>query len=154
MSLVFITWLLGALLIFILVVLVVFYRQNISLKKNTIGLDNRIQSNDILILQIQSSIAELSVIIEQQKSATIEQQNDNVQVSKQLEYRIKTQQQQITKQQEAFEQFQNQQPEDKLYSRAFKLAELGADIEEIMRECDIPRAEADMLMSMHHKRLK
>jgi ferritin-like metal-binding protein YciE len=120
----------------------------------TKSLDNRIQSNDILTMQLQSTLADLSVNIEQQKSASIEQQNDNIQVSKQLEYRIKTQQQQITKQQEVFEQLQNQQPEDKLYSRAVKLAELGADIEEIMRECDIPRAEADMLMSMRQKRIK
>lgn len=112
------------------------------------------QTNDILIMQIQSSLADLSANMQQQKSVNIEQQNDNVQVSKQLEYRIKTLQQQIAQQQQVFEQFQNQQPEDKLYSRAFKLAELGADIEEIMRECDIPRAEAEMLMSMHHKRKK
>ena len=29
----------------------------------------------------------------------------------------------------------------------------GADIEEIMRECDIPRAEADMLLAVHRQKL-
>ncbi|MFT5755311.1 MAG: putative membrane protein YhiD involved in acid resistance [Alteromonadaceae bacterium] len=154
MSLVFITWLLGALLIFTLVVLIVLSKQNKNLKISNTNINHSMQTNDILIMQIQSSLADLSANMQQQKSVNIEQQNDNVQVSKQLEYRIKTLQQQIAQQQQVFEQFQNQQPEDKLYSRAFKLAELGADIEEIMRECDIPRAEAEMLMSMHHKRKK
>jgi len=154
MSLVSITWLLGALLIFNLLVLIILSRQNNKLKLRVTNLDSHMETNDILVMQLQSSLTSLTLEVEQQKSAEIEQQNDNVQISKQLEYRIKTLQQQMTQQQELFEQAQNQQPEDKLYSRAFKLAELGADIEEIMRECDIPRAEAEMLMSMHQKRIK
>lgn len=42
-------------------------------------------------------------------------------------------------------------PEAKIYSRAVKMIELGADLEEIMRECEIPRAEAELLLSLHHK---
>jgi hypothetical protein len=61
-------------------------------------------------------------------------------------------QQQISSQEQTVEQIQAQQPEDKLYSRAFKLVELGADIEEVMKECEIPRAEAEMLLSVHQKK--
>ena len=42
-------------------------------------------------------------------------------------------------------------PDAKIYSRAVKMIELGADIDEIMRECEIPKAEADLLLSLHQK---
>ena len=38
-----------------------------------------------------------------------------------------------------------------MYTRAAKLVASGASIEEIMEECDIPRAEAELLISMHRK---
>lgn len=154
MSVMYITWLLGILSLFTLVVVIVLFRQNKKLRLSVNHIENNAQTNDILVTQLQDSLTDLSKITEQQKLAHDEQHNEHAQVSKQLEYRIKTLLQQLTQQQEIFEQFQNQQPEDKLYSRAFKLAELGADIEEIMRECEIPRAEADMLMSMHQKRIR
>ena len=61
-------------------------------------------------------------------------------------------QEQFNNQFQTIEQLLNQQPEDKLYTRAQKLVELGADIAEIMRECDIPRAEAEMLLSVHRQK--
>jgi hypothetical protein len=42
-------------------------------------------------------------------------------------------------------------PDAKIYSRAVKMIELGADLEEIMRECELPRAEAELLLSLHQK---
>ncbi len=50
------------------------------------------------------------------------------------------------------EQLSSQQPEDKLYSRAFKLATLGADAEEISQTCEIPLAEAEMLLAIHQNK--
>lgn len=43
-------------------------------------------------------------------------------------------------------------PDAKIYSRAVKMVELGADIEEIIRECKLPRAEAELLMSLHNQK--
>jgi len=40
-------------------------------------------------------------------------------------------------------------PESKIYSRAMKMVQLGADLEEIMRECELPRAEAELLLNLH-----
>ncbi|MEH8015882.1 DUF2802 domain-containing protein [Rheinheimera muenzenbergensis] len=40
-------------------------------------------------------------------------------------------------------------PESKIYSRAMKMVQLGADLEEIMRECELPRAEAELLYNLH-----
>lgn len=42
-------------------------------------------------------------------------------------------------------------PESKIYSRAVKMIELGADIEEVIRECELPRAEAELLFTLHQK---
>ena len=42
-------------------------------------------------------------------------------------------------------------PDAKIYSRAVKMIELGAQLDEIMRECEIPRAEAELLLSLHRK---
>ncbi|CAM3942999.1 DUF2802 domain-containing protein [Pseudoalteromonas byunsanensis] len=52
-------------------------------------------------------------------------------------------------QQQAVQKYDD--PDAKIYSRAVKMIELGADLEEIMRECEIPRAEAELLMSLHQK---
>lgn len=42
-------------------------------------------------------------------------------------------------------------PESKLYSRAMKMVQLGAGLEEIMQECELPRAEAELLLNLHRQ---
>lgn len=42
-------------------------------------------------------------------------------------------------------------PENKLYTRATKMVELGASIEELMSDCELPRAEAELLYNLHRK---
>lgn len=42
-------------------------------------------------------------------------------------------------------------PENKLYTRAMKMVELGASIDELMSECELPRAEAELLLNLHRK---
>jgi len=32
------------------------------------------------------------------------------------------------------------------------MVELGADLEEVIRECELPRAEAELLFSLHKKK--
>jgi hypothetical protein len=41
------------------------------------------------------------------------------------------------------------EPESRLYNRAMKMVALGADIEEVMTECELPRAEAELLFTLH-----
>jgi hypothetical protein len=43
-------------------------------------------------------------------------------------------------------------PDSKIYSRAMKMVQLGADLEEIMRECELPRAEAELLFNLHQQK--
>lgn len=44
-----------------------------------------------------------------------------------------------------------QDPDSRFYTRAVKLVELGADLTEVMRECELPRAEAELLINLHRK---
>lgn len=43
--------------------------------------------------------------------------------------------------------------EGRLYSRASKMVELGADLYELMEECDLPKAEAELLLSIKKQRV-
>lgn len=47
--------------------------------------------------------------------------------------------------------FKEADPQAKLYSRAVKMIELGAPLDEVMRECELPLAEAELLFSLHRK---
>lgn len=105
---------------------------------------NEFQLNDLLV-NLHQQNQEITAV------------NDNVsqnfaetsQVSRQLEHRIKTLQQDLLTMKDIIEQQNSLQPEDKLYSRALKLAALGADVDEIVQECGIPLAEAEMLLAVH-----
>ncbi len=44
-----------------------------------------------------------------------------------------------------------QDPSMRLYQRAAELVKQGATLEEVMEACDIPRAEAEMLITVHRK---
>ncbi len=73
--------------------------------------------------------------VEQQQRA-LSQQVDEI-VDSQL---------QLAEQQQKIDMFD---PESKLYSRAMKMVQLGAPLEEVMRECELPRAEAELLYNLH-----
>ncbi len=113
------------------------------------ALQSQIEAQEILLNELQSSQSMLSRQLIDITDKSQRQHLESEQVSKQLEHRIKVLQQEGIEQKQLIEQIKNQQPQDKLYSRAFKLVELGADIDEVVRECDIPRAEAEMLLSVH-----
>ncbi|GAA0789915.1 MULTISPECIES: DUF2802 domain-containing protein [Pseudomonadati] len=54
-------------------------------------------------------------------------------------------------QSELIEETSQQDPQAKLYSRAVKMIALGADIDELMRECELPKAEVELLLRLHKK---
>ena len=39
----------------------------------------------------------------------------------------------------------------RLYSRATKMVQLGADLNELIQECELPKAEAELMMSLQNK---
>lgn len=133
--------------VFLLLVIIFFWLRSQSAQLKLVI--EKQQAQELFYLELQS-------VLEQQESS-LNDQVDNYQtshleleqVSKQLEHRIKTLQQQVEQNSELIIQLQQQQPEDKLYSRALKLVALGADVEEVMRECDMPRVEVELLFSIH-----
>jgi cell division protein FtsL len=57
----------------------------------------------------------------------------------------------LGKQSEMLEEASYNDPQAKLYSRAVKMVSLGAGIEELMSECELPKAEAELLLRLHKR---
>jgi biopolymer transport protein ExbB/TolQ len=64
------------------------------------------------------------------------------------------QQQQLQQVMEKQQSLELADPDAKIYSRAMKMVELGAGLEEIIRECELPRAEAELLLSLHQTKTR
>lgn len=69
-----------------------------------------------------------------------------------LEARLKKLQQDMQELQQQQQVIALSDPESKMYSRAMKMVHLGAGLDEIMQECELPRAEAELLLSLHQQR--
>jgi predicted RNase H-like nuclease (RuvC/YqgF family) len=132
-----------------LVLVVLIYRHKSNFHRSKKNLQSDIEAQELLFNELQSFQYILKNQLADLDNTFKKQKLENEQVNKQLEHRIRVLQQESTTQKQLIEQLKNEQPQDKLYSRAFKLVALGADIDEVVRECDIPRAEAEMLMSVH-----
>lgn len=144
MSSAVITLLILVLLVFAIIILYIL-RINKKLKwleeqslNHALAIDNQ-QLNDVQQHQL------LSAIDEKFQAPILESE----QVTKQLTVRTKNIQAKIIELEQEIEKLKHEQPEDKLYRRALKMVELGADIEEVITECEIPRAEAELLFSIH-----
>ena len=114
--------------------------------------ESQSQAQELLANSLQLGNESLSLTvhelsIQQEKALT-----ENTLVSKQLEHRIKALQSQLNSQQDLISQLQTDQGEDKFYSRAIKLAKIGASIEEIVIECELPYAEVEMLISVYQNK--
>lgn len=123
-----------------------------QLKKNIELLNAQQQADELMLNNLQNEFSILKVRIEQTISKSENDLVETIQVSKQLEHRIKLVQAQLQTHQQQVLQLQESDGQDKFYTRAFKLAEKGADIEEIMAECELPRAEVEMLLSVYAQR--
>ncbi|CAM3890264.1 DUF2802 domain-containing protein [Rheinheimera salexigens] len=66
-----------------------------------------------------------------------------------FESELSEQQQQLHQLMDKQQSLELADPDAKIYSRAMKMVELGAGLEEIIRECELPRAEAELLLSLH-----
>ena len=53
-------------------------------------------------------------------------------------------------QQNLSENLIEQDPQSRFYSKGAKLISQGASLEDVMRECDMPAAEAELLFNLHH----
>ena len=143
-----------AVLAFFLVIIssFVFYILFSRLQGQVQIITRQVKANELFVSELQlgsdSLQNSIAAVIEVAEQNAIE----NVQVAKQLEHRIKILQQHVNEQHKLISQWQENQGQDKFYSRAFKLAEKGAGIDEIMCECELPRAEVEMLLSVYQQR--
>lgn len=112
-------------------------------------LESQLKVNDLLINEIKANIESQQVSADKLNVEHHDKTLEAEQVIKQLDYRIQTLQTTVSDLQDQFKHAIEQQPEDKLYSRALKLAQKGADLEEIVKECELPQAEAEMLLSLY-----
>ncbi|MGF1739701.1 DUF2802 domain-containing protein [Vibrio profundum] len=48
-------------------------------------------------------------------------------------------------------ELEQEDSDGRLYSRATKMARLGADVEELIEQCELPKAEAELMMSLQKK---
>ena len=55
------------------------------------------------------------------------------------------------KQDARLDEVNQQDPQAKLYSRAMKMVDLGASIDELIQECELPKAEAELIIRLHGK---
>jgi predicted nucleic acid-binding Zn-ribbon protein len=65
--------------------------------------------------------------------------------------RVKELVQQVDKLQSAQQNLVEQDPQSRFYSKGAKLISQGASLDDIIRECDMPIAEAELLFNLHHK---
>lgn len=125
-----------------------------KLKSKVEMLNMQMQSTCLLVNELQILNSKLQQEFDDISDKNEQLAAENEQVSKQLEHQIKSLQHQFIEQQQLVTQWQESQGQDKFYNRAFKLAEKGADIEEIMSECELPRAEVEMLLSVYQQRAR
>ncbi len=125
-----------------------------SFREKVAVLTMKIESTNLQVNELQSFNDKLQEDFETNSELNEKAIRESNQVSQQLEHRIKQLQKKLAEQQNLFMQWQEAQGQDKFYSRAIKLAEKGADIEEIISECELPRAEVEMLLSVYkHRKL-
>ena len=120
-----------------------------QLKQTIFVIKSKLEASEILHNDFKSAIYEDVEKIKAQLGDSESKLLESDQVTRQLEHRIKSLKIELEQLRQDIIILNEQQPEDKLYSRALKLVKLGASVDEIISECEIPKAEAEMLVSVH-----
>lgn len=132
--------------------LVVVYIVSIRHKAQVNMLASQYQAQELILNNLQRVNDQLQLDVDKYRRQGEQITTENLQVSKQLEHRIKALHTQINNQHEIISQLQTDQGDDKFYTRAIKLAKKGANIDEIVTECELPYAEVEMLISVYQKK--
>lgn len=144
-------------IVFIVIALILYILILSNNKKNNArfnALETQIESYEFIINELKISMQQQQADFVNKDKTLQTWQLEHQQISQQLEHRIKVLQDKLSLSSEIIAQIQQQQPEDKLYSRAQKMVKLGADVDELVRECDLPHAEAEILIAMHKQKNK
>ncbi|MFD1621017.1 DUF2802 domain-containing protein [Thalassotalea marina] len=112
---------------------------------------SQLSGNDLLIGELKEQLDGLRSNQEQNLAALNSWQIEQEQVTGQLEHRTKQFNENIKNIKQEMQELHAQQPEDRLYSRAQKMVKLGAGIDELVAECQLPKVEAEMLIAMYQR---
>lgn len=135
-------WLLNAVLFLLLLLLWIHCRRQWRAQQRLLTLlSNQFETSQQQAIIMQSETEELRSGIIGVGQTVLELQEQHQQLKQHVL--------QLREQQEAIAL---SDPESKIYSRAMKMVELGADLEEIIRECELPRAEAELLYNLHQQK--
>lgn len=108
-------------------------------------LTERLNSLDKRQPALDKGIAQTKELIHEVRTGTLGLGNRVKEIEAQLSA-LQAQHVALTDKQMAME---HQEASTPLYTRAAKLVASGASVEEIMQECDLPRAEAELLINLH-----
>jgi hypothetical protein len=133
------------LLIFSVALYLWFRRQQLHIKTQHILLEKRLDFSTQQSEQSQHEVEELRAGIIGVGQRVLQLDSALTELSSQVSRAV----QDLTDKQRAMELTD---PDSKIYSRAMKMVQLGADLEEIMRECELPRAEAELLFNLHQQK--
>jgi hypothetical protein len=114
--------------------------------------ESQLQAHELLVNSLKVANDNLNETVDKLSLQHEKSLTENTLVSKQLEHRIKSLQSQLLSHQELISQLQTDRGDDKFYSRAIKLAKIGASIDEIVTECELPYAEVEMLISVYQNK--
>ena len=125
---------LGAVVIVILVALI------ITLRKQGQQFRSKIDALTLLVKESDKQRDSLKQELQELRSGTIG-----------VGRRVMDLEKRIAAQDARLDETVQQEPQSRLYSRAIKMVQLGAGVDELMNECELPKAEAELLLRLHRR---
>ncbi|CZF77220.1 MULTISPECIES: DUF2802 domain-containing protein [Grimontia] len=111
-------------------------------KKARLGLEAKFQAMELLYKNARQQQESLSKQFNELRAGSIGMSQKLAELSQRFDELLDKQ-----------NEMEMQDPDGRLYSRASKMVELGADLRELMEECDLPKAEAELLMNIRKQRM-
>jgi hypothetical protein len=102
-----------------------------------------------IIVSQSSSLSELDKTVNNLNEALHEIRSGNYGVSSRVKELVQQVDNLQAAQQSIVENLVEQDPQSRFYSKGTKLISQGASLEDVMRECDMPAAEAELLFNLH-----
>lgn len=140
---------LGAAIAFcvVMVLLLLFRQQKLSGELKNQKADEDTLTNQLRRLQTATKVQEEKL---HELTTAISGMSDKLQsLSRQSVQNEGLWQDELKKLQDKIQELESADPDARMYTKAAKLVSSGASIEEVMAECDLPRAEAELLMNLH-----
>ncbi|MCX9541466.1 flagellar transcriptional regulator FlrD [Vibrio cholerae] len=102
------------------------HRQSETLRQKIRNLDRELQKSNKQLLEVRSVMVGLGQKVSEQQD-----------IIRHLNERLL--------------ELENTDADARLYTRASKMVQLGADLNELIQECELPKAEAELMMSLQNK---